>query len=259
VSALTNEDWIFDRLLEGAPERAVRICRLYEYAREVTIWTENHISLGQHAMLLVHQELFSPLFCFCITKPGCSRDWLRVPYFKLSSRIRDDLYKLYDSHLGALIDPSHPLYDMPFLPVGPEGAHASQRVELDLPLVASNQFRRECFDALLRQRFGSQEEDSAGEGGKAEIRQLKNHLRYLGALRLLRYMSAREATRLTAGVLGQPLYARPSGWSGAKREATKIITSFENELRPIKELFAQAPKDITSVQYNPATGRLTYS
>jgi hypothetical protein len=259
VSALTNEDWPFDSLLKGAPLTTTRICHLYEFAREVTAWTENSISLGQAAMLLVHPELISPLFGFCITKPGCSRDWLRVPYFKLSSAVREQLYKLYDSHCGALIDPSHPLHDMPFLPVGTQGAHCSQRIELDLPLGASNQFRRECFDALLRQRFGSQQEDSAGEGGKAEIRQLKNHLRYLGALRLLRYMSAREAIRHTTRVLGRPLYAHPSRWSWAKGEATSIIESFEDQLRPIKELFAQAPKDITSVQYDPATGQLTYS
>ena len=231
MSALTNQDWMFDSLLEGAPLLTIRICRLYEYAREVTIWTENSISLGQHAMMMkmmmVHPERYSPLYGFCITKPGGSRDWLRVPYFKLSSRIRDDLYKLYDSHLSALIDPSHPLHDLPFLPVGPLGTHASQRMELDLPLAASNQFRRECFDALLRQRFASQEEeDSADEGGKAEIRLLKNDLRHLGALRLVRHMSAREAIRYTVRKSGQALYANPSGWSRAKREAAKNIESF---------------------------------
>jgi hypothetical protein len=265
VSALTKEDWMSDSLLEDAALATIRLCHLYEYTREVTIWTENSISLGQHAMLLVHPELVSPLFSFCITKPGCSRDWLRVPYFKLASSIRDDLLKLYDSHLGAWIDPSHPLHEMPFLPVGSGSPFATidegstkGPLRLDISPVGSKQFARECFAAFLRSKFGS-EEDKHDQGGKAEIRQLKNHLRYLGALRLLRHMSAREAIRLTMRVLGRPLYAHPSRWSRAKREATKIIESFDVELRPIKALFAHAPENITSVQYDSAAGRLTYS
>src|SRR5262249_55488186 len=104
LSALTKEDWMFDRLLESAPLSTIRICRLYEYAREVTVCPKNSSSFGEMAMLLTRPELIPPLFGFCITKPGCSGDWLRKPYFKLSSRIRDDLDKLYDSHCGALID-----------------------------------------------------------------------------------------------------------------------------------------------------------
>ena len=94
MSALTKEDWMFDRLLESAPLSTIRICRLYEYAREVTVWPKNSLSLGEMAMLLSRPELITPLFGFCITKPGCSGDWLRKPYFKLSSRIRDDLDQL---------------------------------------------------------------------------------------------------------------------------------------------------------------------
>ena len=98
---------MFDSLLEAAPLSTIRIARLYEYAREVTDWLENTISLGQLIMLLSRPELITPLFGFCITKPGCSRDWLRKPFFKLSSAVRDELHTLYDSHLSALIDPGH--------------------------------------------------------------------------------------------------------------------------------------------------------
>jgi hypothetical protein len=260
-AALTNEDWTFDSLLKSAPVTTIRICRLYEYAREVAAWTENPISLGQLVMLVTCPQLFSALYGFCVNKP--SPDWLRVPYFRLSSRIRGDLLSLYNSHLAGLLDPTHPLQIMPFLPVGSGPPFAadegrSQQLRLDIPLIGSNQFRRECFDALLRRRFGSQQEEGAGEGGQAEIRLLKNHLRYLGALRLLRHMSVREAARHTTGVLGRSLYAHPSDWSRAKGEAAKIIKSFEDELRPIKELFAQAPEDITWAHYDPATGKFEY-
>ena len=253
---------MFDRLLESAPLSTIRICRLYEYAREVTVWPKNSLSLGEMAMLLSRPELITPLFGFCITKPGCSGDWLRKPYFKLSSRIRDDLDKLYDSHCGALIDPSHPLHELPFVPVGqgPPFAASTQAVKLHLPRTGSNQFRRECFDVFLRQRFGADENQSiSAEGGKAEIRQLKNDLRYLGALRLLRYMNVREAIRYSRSKLGAPLYAHPSRWSSAKGAATRIIENFQDELRPLKELLAQAPREITSVQYDSATGELKYS
>jgi hypothetical protein len=260
VSALSDKDWAFDSLLGGAPVTTIRICRLYEYAREVTAWTENSISLGQLTTLLVHPELLSPLFGFCITKPGCSGDWLRVPFFRLSGAIRDQLYKLYDSHCSALVDPSQPLHDMPFLPVqpGPPFDTSNQEVKLHIPLVGGDQFRRECFDAFLAQRFPQAEQHTSAEGGKAEIRQLKNDLRYLGALRLLRCMTTREAIQHTARTLGQPLYAHPSRWSSAKSEAIKIIESFEDELRPIKELFAQAPNDITWTSYDPTKGKLEY-
>ena len=253
---------MFYSLLEAAPLSTIRIARLYEYAREVTDWLENTISLGQHIMLLAHPELITPLFAFCITKPGGSRDWLRKPFFKLSGRIKDELHTLYDSHLGALIDPGHPLHDMPFVPVGqgPPFDASTQEVKLHLPRVGSNSFRRECFDVFLRQRFGADENQSIGaEGGKAEIRQLKNDLRYLGALRLLRYMNVREAIRYSRSKLGAPLYAHPSRWSSAKGAATRIIENFQDELRPLKELLAQAPREITSVQYDSATGELKYS
>ena len=166
---------MFYSLLEAAPLSTIRIARLYEYAREVTDWLENTISLGQHIMLLAHPELITPLFAFCITKPGGSRDWLRKPFFKLSGRIKDELHTLYDSHLGALIDPGHPLHDMPFVPVGqgPSFDASTQEVKLHLPRVGSNSFRRECFDAFLRQRFGADESRcTAAEGGRAEIRLL---------------------------------------------------------------------------------------
>ena len=252
---------MFDSLLEAAPLSTIRIARLYEYAREVTDWLENTISLGQLIMLLSRPELITPLFGFCITKPGCSRDWLRKPFFKLSSAVRDELHTLYDSHLSALIDPGHPLHDMPFVPVGqgPPFDASTQEVKLHLPRVGSNSFRRECFDAFLRQRFGADENQSIrAEGGQAEIRLLKADLRYLGALRLLSHMNVREAIRYSRGELGVPLYAHPSRWSSAKGAATRIVESFQNELRPIKELFAQAPKDITWASYHPTKGKLEY-
>jgi hypothetical protein len=259
MPTLKNEDWMFDCLLESASERTVRIARLYECAREVTVWPENSISLGQHIMLLTHPELITPLLGFCITRPGGSHDWLRVPFFKLPSAIRDQLDKLYDSHLSALVDPSQPLHDMPFLPAGPGPPYgtSNQKVQLHIPLVGGDQFRRECFDAFLRQRF-PQEEQPPGEGARAEIRLLKADLRYLGALRLLRCMTTREAIQHTARTLGQPLYANPSDWSRAKGKAGKIIKCFEDELRPIKELFAQAPNNITCAHYDPAKGKLQY-
>jgi hypothetical protein len=262
MPALVNEDWMFDRLLEGASLTLVRICRLYEYAREVTAWQSNSIPLAHVVMLMAHTELLTPLFRFCTTKPGCSRDWLRKPYFKLQSALRNDLVQLYDSHLAGLMDPTDPLHEMPFLPVGSGPPFAAEKspspqLRLNIPLTGSNQFARECFDALLRRRFESQE-DKRDEGGKAEKRQLKNDLRHLGAWRLLRSMSAREAIQYTDRRLGRPLYAHPSRWSSAKGEAAKIIESFEAELRPIKELLAQAPEAITWAHYDPATGKLQY-
>jgi len=260
MGALVKEDWAFDRLLKGVSVRELRIIRLYEYAREVTLWTANTITLGQMAMLLSHPHLVTPLFGFCVTKPGCTNKWLRIPYFKLSRSIREELLKLYDVHLVALIDPSDPLHGMPFVPVGlGELGTSRERIKLDLPLESSNEFRRECIDALLAQRF-PEPEHPANEGGAVLTRRLKTDLKYLGALRLLRYMTtADKALRYSHRKSGQALYATASGWSRAKSEATKIIESFENELRPVKELFASAPRDITSVQYDSGTGRLDYS
>jgi hypothetical protein len=72
-------------------------------------------------------------------------------------------------------------------------------------------------------------------------------------------MTTEEAKSLTKTVLGRPLYSNASRWSWAKAEAKKIIKSFEDELRPIKEILAAAPKNVTSVQHNSGTGELTYS
>jgi hypothetical protein len=261
MSAPSNHDWMFDKLLEEASEREVRICRVYEFCREVADPEWSNLTLGQCTGLLSHPELVTPLFWFCGLKPGWSDDWLRAPYFALPQQIQDELFRLYSTHLSALIDPGNPRHDMAFLPVG-EGPPFKKgpfiRLQLTLPAQSSNQFWRECFDAMLKEKF-PQKESAVFEGGKAAIRQMKNQLRYLGAFRLLEVMSAKKAAEHTKKVLGKPLYDHAAHWSRAKTKARSIIQSFEEEMRPTRELFLSAPQNITSVQFHSGTGKLECS
>jgi hypothetical protein len=278
--SIAQEEWNFLELLESADEKLVRLVRLYEYGREVAPveWRRGfRLSLGQMAMLLKHAESQSPFFYFCVLLGDRIRvpayleldidwrsvSWLEDPFFRLPENFREALLGAFEFHMVAMIDPHsefHPIAILPILDGPPFKMPPVKRIELSIPIGFSRPFLEKCFGAYLHMHFPEGDQMMQEEGGKATIRQLKNDLRYLGALRLLRTkMTARKAMSYTKSVSGYPLYNNASAWSRAKAQATNLIESFDEELRPSKELLAAAPKNVRSVSIEHGTRELKFN
>jgi len=279
--SIAQEEWIFPELLKEADETQVRIVRLYEYGREVIppAWRGNFgLSVGQVGMLLKYGESQSPFFYFCVVLGHLVRfkaewelgvdwslvGWLEDPFFRLPEDFRKALLRAFDLHLVAMIDPHAEFHKVAILPIRdgpPFKMSPAKRIELSIPVGCPNPLLQKCFEAYLRWHFPEGDQMVQEEGGKATIRQLKNDLRYLGALRLLETkMTARQAMSYTKSVSGYPLYSNASGWSRAKTQANNLIKSFAEELRPSEELLAGAPKDrdFSSMSYDSRTGELKF-
>jgi hypothetical protein len=66
-------------------------------------------------------------------------------------------------------------------------------------------------------------------GAGARIRQERTDLKYLGATKLLRCMTAPEAARHTEEALGKPLLRNESEWSRAKARAQRTLAPYRAE------------------------------
>jgi hypothetical protein len=257
---LGENEWNFGELLKSAKLAEVRFCHRYEFGREALdySWWAAHseFSAGEVAVLLEHQNVPNENFWFFIYyfsefKKGV---WLKVPYFDLPRDFRATVGESEKTRLSELIDPRSNVDRGPV-----------ERVELVIPLNASHTHLSDCFAAYLevnfpelRQAQGLRNDVFPKEGGEAEIRRLKTELRSLGAFRLLRHLSIKEAIRETKSLSGQPLYSSAPSWSVAKKRADKLIKLFQADLLPVIRLLSSAPKNVTGFSYHSGSGKLEY-
>jgi hypothetical protein len=82
---------------------------------------------------------------------------------------------------------------------------------------------------LVRQLNAKPPPPLSKRGAGARIRQEQTDLKYLGALKLLEYMSAREASRHTEKAVGKSLFSKESEWSRAKARAQRTLAPYRKE------------------------------
>jgi hypothetical protein len=256
---LRQEEWNFEKLLKDAKLEEVRFCHKYEFGREALDynWLVAHarLSVGESAVLMQHQILNESFYFFTHYfsefKTGI---WMKVPYFDLPKKFRKIVAEREKRRLASLIDPRQNLDRGPV-----------ERVELVIPLDASRAHLCACFAAFLEVKFpklgrahGLRKGALPKEGAEAEIRQLKTDLRSLGAFRLCKCLSLKQAREQTKKLSEHPLYSSEPSWSAAKKRAAGVIERIQADLSPVIKLLSNAPKGVTGFFYDSGSGELEY-
>ena len=255
---ILEEEWNFDKLLGGHSEYEVSFCRLYEFGREVfdLDWFNEKrrisemrqpeimlkcMTLGAATRLYWFYNLnqYESQKEFVLDAPSVANPgWLKVPYLKLSKKFRAKVRKHCENlraDYEGYVDPS------PLLFVGLTGRLIDLEIISFETMAQSDSVVLEKFKAFLKKRKQRMGRCQKSEGSSSPLRKMKADLRYLGALRLLREGTFKEAMSTTKDILKYPLYSHASGWSNANKKAQNLINQFESEIRPIKDLFASAP------------------
>jgi hypothetical protein len=216
----------------------------------------SEFSLGELAVLLERPGVPTENFAFYTYYSSAFKKgvWLKVPYFDLPREFRAMVGESEKTRLSNLIDPRYNLKRGPV-----------KGVKLVIPLNASPTHLCDCFAAYLEVNFpglrpaqGLTSDAFAKTGGEAEIRRLKTELRSLGAFRLLRHFSIKEAKRVTKSLSGQPLYSSLPSWSVAKKRADELIKLSQADLSSVITLLSSAPKNVTRLSYHSGSRKLEY-
>jgi hypothetical protein len=259
---LREEEWNFEELLKRCNSEEVHFCYLYEFGREALdydwLLAKRRLSVGDVAMFFKVPDALTDKFLFYThyfdsdhLQEGI---WLKVPYFDLPVQFRTMIAGLEKVRLSSLIDARCEANRGPF-----------KVIELAIPLKASPAHITACFAAFLELNLPTTDTAKAQDddmlpkqGGKALIRGWKTALRSLGAFRLLKGMSIKQAMVETKLVLQRPLYNNPPSWSSAKGWARQVIETFQADLLPTMKLLSTAPKGVTRLSYDPESGKLEY-
>jgi len=224
---LDRAEWDFAFFLsmqEEPSDQRLFLCHLYEFTREIPHIREGVRELREQGKLEGH-GIFSGLLKIKHWPELPLRAAIKYPYPQTAQQtdVNKPFKKLADEILAAVIDP---------------GTNYSQTprkvIELAIPEMCSHEQLRACFAAHLRLYFPTQGKRgkgprNAGIGAGAPIRKIKQELKALGAYRLLRKMTANEASAYTEKLLSKPLFESEKSWSEAKGRAKRRIEFYIKE------------------------------
>jgi hypothetical protein len=196
----------------------VSLCRFYEHARYALLSTAadpliifpSIFPAGAFPHLHAAKQILGPTFCLVCFLPAKVK-FPQMPYRQARKLLPGD-----PQTLSAIIEEfcaaETPTYE-----------------KLEFYVLAGAFEKARELVAQLNELKAKPPSPLPKRGAGARIRQERTDLKYLGATKLLRCMTAPEAERHTEEALGKPLFGNESEWSRAKARAQRTLAPYRAE------------------------------